>query len=205
MLLAACRRVLAACRRIAGLRLCATVLRGHLPTLRVLSRPPACLASVHLQTPGLPTGLALRLLASEALRSANPTCRQRTGHGAGAWPVDHSHLIAPTHHLGTCTCTCPITTATCTCVCVCVCVCVRCCCSVAATNGMDGGRRVSIEGFCQSVDFLFASVQVSMHVQVYERARVCGRDITGRRQGGRPAVEHVPYWVTCPAMAPASG
>ncbi|GLC35128.1 hypothetical protein PLESTF_001525900 [Pleodorina starrii] len=31
--------------------------------------------------------------------------------------------------------------------------------SVAATNGMDDTRRVSIEGFCQSVDYLFASVQ----------------------------------------------
>ncbi|GIL96208.1 hypothetical protein Vretimale_2078 [Volvox reticuliferus] len=31
--------------------------------------------------------------------------------------------------------------------------------SVAATNGTDGTRRISIEGFCQSVDYLFASVQ----------------------------------------------
>ncbi|KAG2498595.1 hypothetical protein HYH03_003346 [Edaphochlamys debaryana] len=31
--------------------------------------------------------------------------------------------------------------------------------SVAATNGQDATRRVSIEGFCQSVDYLFASVQ----------------------------------------------
>jgi hypothetical protein len=31
---------------------------------------------------------------------------------------------------------------------------------VAATSaGQDGSRRVAIEGFCQSVDYLFASVQ----------------------------------------------
>lgn len=31
---------------------------------------------------------------------------------------------------------------------------------VAATNGADASRRVAIEGFCQSVDYLLASVQV---------------------------------------------
>ncbi|KAG2446959.1 hypothetical protein HYH02_008113 [Chlamydomonas schloesseri] len=38
--------------------------------------------------------------------------------------------------------------------------------SVAATNGMEPGRRVSIEGFCQSVDYLFASVQDALESEL---------------------------------------
>ncbi|KXZ50490.1 hypothetical protein GPECTOR_16g665 [Gonium pectorale] len=38
--------------------------------------------------------------------------------------------------------------------------------SVAATNGMDATRRVSIEGFCQSVDYLFASVQDALESEL---------------------------------------
>ncbi len=44
---------------------------------------------------------------------------------------------------------------------------------VAATNGADASRRVAIEGFCQSVDYLLASVQVGARRATCHVVRAC--------------------------------
>ena len=58
---------------------------------------------------------------------------------------------------------------------------------LAATNGHDPARRVNIEGFCQSCDYLFESIEDAVRSQRGEillEERELKRYVWGGRQGG---------------------